>query len=375
MAVVLTQNLLNSFRGRTGIVERNTGNKVVQNVGLDNVMEDVRANKGEFTVNSSSGTTSKVPFLMVIVRKSRISVLEVGNENQPVVDPQVGHNVVAKDRSKSPLLDGKVDQTGGSENTEIRNDNVQKVLLVKDRRCRNKVVVNPLGTTLIALASNVSKEVQDPAKELLAKHVSQGINRGILNCLGSLAKRQEELLSLGVKDSVTLEVGSVLVVLTMRNAPRVIRNKESRVKEPTSDIIDSLRIRESTVATFVSKDPASSAKETVDKTIGNPGNDTERNRRNKVNVLVSEISNNTNKEKIAGHIRKGLDVGTLVAFGRNNVEDFLNGDLRDFKSVTVGVNGRGDSTLVSLEFGLVGLRGLRRTALSECRNGRHVFQR
>lgn len=46
---------------------------------LDDAVEEVTADEAALTVNGGSGAADKVPLLGVVVRESRVSVLEEGN--------------------------------------------------------------------------------------------------------------------------------------------------------------------------------------------------------------------------------------------------------------------------------------------------------
>lgn len=372
---MFTKNLLNSLSTLATVVEGDTGDKVMEHMGLDNVVEDVLANEAKVTVNGSSGTTGKVPLSNVVMGEGRVRVLQVSDKDKPVVDPEVGDNVVKSNGRESPLLDGQVDKSHGSQNTNVRDDNVHKVLLVKDRRRGKKVVGSPLVSVGVLLASNVGEKVHNPAKELLKKNVPKGKNGSVLGSLGDVSNREELLLSLGNENHISLEVTSSLVVLTVRDSPGVVGDKKGRVKDPANNVVDSLRVGESAVAALVGKNPAASTKETLDKAISNPSNNSKRDPRDQVEISVGSVGKKTNKEKVSGDVGKGLDVRALVAFSGNGVENFLDGELRDNKGLTVGVDGGFDGTLVLVEL-VVGAKAVEvglGTALSEsvCDGLRH----
>jgi hypothetical protein len=78
---VLAHDRLDGFGGLIGVVEWNGADVVVENVGFNDTMEESAANESEFTVNGCGGATDVVPTSCSVVRKSWISVLEVGDGN------------------------------------------------------------------------------------------------------------------------------------------------------------------------------------------------------------------------------------------------------------------------------------------------------
>lgn len=80
-AVVLAHDGLDGLGGLVGVVEGNSGNVVVQDVGLNDAVEEVAADEAELAVNGGSGTADEVPLLLNVVRKGGVGVLEVGNGN------------------------------------------------------------------------------------------------------------------------------------------------------------------------------------------------------------------------------------------------------------------------------------------------------
>jgi hypothetical protein len=88
--------------------------------------------------------------------------------------------------------------------------------------------------------------------------------------------------SSGNKDLVSGHVSSSGVVLTVRDSPRVVRNKEDRVQYPSDKVVDALAGRVRLVTTLVTasqpsptelyqdsrNDPETSTEETSDKGVG-----------------------------------------------------------------------------------------------------------
>lgn len=78
-AVVLAHDLLDGLGGFISMVEWDGADVVVSDVGLDDSVEKSTANEPEFTVNRGCGTPGEVPGLVVVVRESGVSVLQVSD--------------------------------------------------------------------------------------------------------------------------------------------------------------------------------------------------------------------------------------------------------------------------------------------------------
>jgi hypothetical protein len=94
-----------------------------------------------------------------------------------------------------------------------------------------------------------------------------------------------------------------------------------------------------------------------------------------VEISVGSVGKKTNKEKVSGDVGEGSNVGALVAFSGNGIEDLLDGKLRDNKGLTIGVDSGFNRTFVLVEL-IVGTKATEiglRTALSEsvCDGLRH----
>lgn len=90
---MLAHDTLDGFRGLISVVEGNGGDVVVENMGLDDAMEESTSDEAKLAVNSSSSSTSVGPGLCVVVRQGGVGVLQEGNGNEPVVNPEVRDDV------------------------------------------------------------------------------------------------------------------------------------------------------------------------------------------------------------------------------------------------------------------------------------------
>jgi hypothetical protein len=61
-----------------------------------------------------------------------------------------------------------------------------------------------------------------------------------------------------------------LVMLSVADLPRKVRNQERRVDNPANSVIHNLGVRERLMTTFVSQNPESSAKETLQEGVDTP---------------------------------------------------------------------------------------------------------
>lgn len=141
--VVVSKTSLERLGSLPGVVVGDLARDVVKDVSLSNTVEKVRTNRTEpVAVNRAKSATREGPCLGLVVRKSGVGVLEVGDHYEPVVAPQVRNDIVAEDVRETALGE----QAPGGESAErsgdtnVGNDNLHAVTLVKDNRIRVKVV-------------------------------------------------------------------------------------------------------------------------------------------------------------------------------------------------------------------------------------------
>lgn len=63
------------------MIERNFVDIVVQNMGLNDTVEKVSPNETELPVDSDCCTTSEVPCLWLVMRKTWVGVLQISDGN------------------------------------------------------------------------------------------------------------------------------------------------------------------------------------------------------------------------------------------------------------------------------------------------------
>jgi hypothetical protein len=130
------------------------------------------------------------------------------------------------------------------------------------------------------LTGSVTDQVSGPSEQLLDYQVSQDDDRSIANSvlqflLPLLADGNTLVLSLlldlgnsqlgpgsGNKDLIPGDVTGSGVVTTVRDPPRVVRDQEGRVQDPSYRVVDGLGLGEGLVTTLVSDDPETGTEET-----------------------------------------------------------------------------------------------------------------
>lgn len=197
------------------MVERNSRNKVVQNVGLNDIVENVLTNESKVSVNSGSSSSQEIPVRSVIVRHPGISVLQIGDVDQPVVNPEPRSHVHKHHGGVPPFLRSIIKSSQGGDNANITNDDVVEILLVKQRRVGHVVVGDKSRSARIPLARGVGDQVVDPPKQLLDDKSVDGVQRSILGSLehssqsssfepGLLLSRHENHISSHVSSSLVV---------------------------------------------------------------------------------------------------------------------------------------------------------------------------
>jgi len=200
-------------------------------VGLADTVQNVTADGAhESSVDGRESTSREGPFLGRVVGKDGVSVLEVGDHDEPVVDVEVRDKVGSKHLEETPL-DGPVGKTcHDGENTNVGSENLPLVL-GSEEDGRGREVVGSIW--ILPLAGRVSDQVRRPAKDLVQGAVPELDDRGILKSFSELVLTvlsngsSGELLVVlggrktllgsgcGNKDLVSLEVASGSVVLTV----------------------------------------------------------------------------------------------------------------------------------------------------------------
>ena len=77
--VMVTHHFPDVLRGLAGVVEGDGGDKVVADVRSDNVVEEVRVDEAEVTIDGCGGSAGEGPGSIVVVGHAGIGVLEEGD--------------------------------------------------------------------------------------------------------------------------------------------------------------------------------------------------------------------------------------------------------------------------------------------------------
>jgi hypothetical protein len=126
---------------------RNLAGDVVENVGLRNTVGGMCSNPThdaakiaeEVTVQGCKGSTREGEFRSAVVREEGISVLEESDQDEPVVDPEVGDEVEPEDVGETVMIDGSPNNTEPDGNANDRDDNLAVMVGCEHRRAGNEV--------------------------------------------------------------------------------------------------------------------------------------------------------------------------------------------------------------------------------------------
>lgn len=298
---VPSQALVDSITGLPGVVVGDLAADVVGDVSLGdtvsgggadpsgNLADDARS-AHEFTIEGRESTTGEGEGGGLVVRKSRVGVLEEGDEDEPVVDPEVRKEVNAEDVQETESHEGVSETSHPDDNANVGDDDVG-VLVGSEQRGLGREVVREAGVG--ALASSVPDEVERPSEEELASQPNDGHDGSIVKSLredflqvkrdlGSfqvlllgIQSRQAALLAgLGDEDLVASEVRSLSMVLGVCDPPRMIRNAESGMQNPANGVVGELAGRVCLMTAFVGNDPKASADETSAEVVEEPSGTT-----------------------------------------------------------------------------------------------------
>ncbi len=171
-----------------------------------------------------------------------------------LVDPKVWKEVDDHNLRDGSLVSPVSESGEGDRDTNVGPDDVPLVSSLEDDRRRREVV----GTgRVVSLSRSVDSKVSGPAEKLsnekvVACHegrVFQSLSELFLSEFGNvdtgklliLSSRETEFLSgLGDEDLISGQVAGSGMVSTVRDSPRVVRNQQGRVDEPSNSVVDGL---------------------------------------------------------------------------------------------------------------------------------------
>lgn len=329
------------------VVVGHAGRGVVGDVGLADTVPDVTADEAKVTVNGGKGTTGESPLLLRVMGEERVGVLEEGDEDEVVVDTEVGDNVEKEDLEGRAHLAPHNKTANDEEETNVRDNNVPELALLEDDR-GGLEVVGPCGVVL--LARGVHDEVKRPAEELVEDEVVERGNGGLAEGLGKLSLAPggdvdtrlvlldllgwvaELLTGAGNKHLVTGKVTSGGVVTAVRDTPRVVWDENERVEDPTDSVVDCLGRRVGLVTTLVCNDPDTGEEVGLHDPVADPESGTGKLEGSVAQVEAAEerldvestVAESGNGDKVLDDILGRLESGTLVAVSSGTVSYMLN---------------------------------------------------
>lgn len=123
--VVRAEELLECVCGLPSVVVGNLGGSVVSDVGLADTVKNPSTNGAhESSVNGGKSSSGKGPLLGRVMGQDGVGVLEVGDEDEPVVDVEVWDTVNDEHLGEAPL-DGPVSKTGkDGTDSNVGNDDL-----------------------------------------------------------------------------------------------------------------------------------------------------------------------------------------------------------------------------------------------------------
>lgn len=258
-----------------------------------------------------------------------MGVVEIGNGNQPVVDPDVRNNPEESNSLPVEHLGGLVKSEARDGETNVGDDD-EVSLLGKEKDAPGIEVAATLGEpaplvvvpdTALVASGDVEKEVSLPAEELVEEQFEGGDDRGVLGHLlegldGNAKLAGDLLNSTRDEHEILLDVAGEAVVTGVRDFPRKIRDAKERVTEPADDIVQTGMSGESAVAALVGENPQASENAALGETIENPKRSSDGKRLETVDLqgTVAESGHHGDVTRQVGH--GDCDLG-LEAMGRN----------------------------------------------------------
>lgn len=115
------------------VVVGDLGRNMVGDVCLGNTVENVSANRTQkVTINGSKGTTGKSPLVGRVVGEDRVGMLKEGDEDEPVVNPQVGDTIDGSDFLDTSLRSPEGKSSKDKHNTDVRPDDLPVLVGLED---------------------------------------------------------------------------------------------------------------------------------------------------------------------------------------------------------------------------------------------------
>jgi hypothetical protein len=303
-------------------------------VGTNDAVEQVAVDPAHVAVNGGQGALDKGPALGVKVLDILVVVVEVGDGNEPVVNPEVGDTIEEEGVHGTDVLAEDIDGVTNKGQANVGEENVESLLGAEDTRGGLKVAETPpalLALQTLGAGRDVEEQVALPGKELVSHELGEGDNGCLVKHLGVNTQASEPaqgshlalvvLLGGGDKGHVLLHVASVHVVASMAELPAEEGNHEQRVKNPADKAVQAAVKREGAMSALVSQDPDTSADETLGETVCCPGASTSVEVLDLWDVSEGGVEQASGKSKISGNVTERSYNRRLEAVRRNSLSD------------------------------------------------------
>lgn len=98
--VMVTHHFPDVLRGLAGVVEGDGGDKVVADMGADDVVEEMRVNETQIAINGGRGAARECPSFVVVVRHAGVCVLKEGDGD---CEWSMSASIFHQEREDSPI--------------------------------------------------------------------------------------------------------------------------------------------------------------------------------------------------------------------------------------------------------------------------------
>ena len=284
----------------------------------------------------------------VKVSNNSVFIFDFQRLTNPVVDPEVRENVVENHVPRSKVLSSNSQDSNHSTNTDIREKNEWKLLLLEVEGVLAKVEVGDLWESLLRLlTSQVREEVSWPAEKLVLDAVPEGDQWSILGKVSKLNGSSVGLLSavrfnprlalVWDESGILLDVSGRLVVSGVRDLPGVEWHQEERVHDQSHDVVELAGLGESTVTALMGENPDTGENESLKDGVASPSDAASVHVWN-VGDVGGGVGEDGNVEIVADNISHGADVGWLEAVCWDSIVDLLHGVARQLELIAKLVN-------------------------------------
>lgn len=179
-----------------------------------------------------------------------MGVVQVGDGNQPVVDPEIGNSI--QERNLPGAHEGRevIQSASDNQQAQVSDRNLLGLLAGEQGAQRVEVAVSQsvrtrrsslVGETLVA-GADVKQQIELPSEDLVSQKSDGMVERCLLNKLDELAQKGGLLaldlrLSWRNKDGVLVDMPMVTVVSSMGDLPRVERHHKKGVDCPSNKVV------------------------------------------------------------------------------------------------------------------------------------------